>query len=154
MVALDDIGFWARHIFDDPSTTTGQDLEIASEMVSYPHIVDTFTRVTGQKAEYKRLTLEEYFDLFDPITADGPVASGVTGGTTYRQNFTATWAMWRDEVCKRDMEKVLAVHPESMTLDRWIGETGFDGSLNMSLMKNVEDATTKLVLNMDKIQAL
>lgn len=44
MLYVEDLGFWVRHVLDNPDkTTTGVELEIASEMVSYPQIVETFT---------------------------------------------------------------------------------------------------------------
>lgn len=152
LIALEDFSFWVHHIFSNPSpTTTGLELGLASEMVSYPDIVDTFTRVTGQKAEYKRLTLDQYFELF--ISADGPVASGVPDGTTFRKNFSGFWATWRDDIVKRDIDKIREIHPGTTTLEKWMRDTKYDGSRRM-LLKNVEDAKTMLVPNMEKIKSL
>lgn len=85
MIALDDLAFWARHIFDDPKMSAGKNLEIASEMVSWPELVETFQRVTGRKAEFKRLTMDEWFDLW--TSGDEPIATQLEGGTTNEQNF-------------------------------------------------------------------
>ncbi|KAF9503816.1 hypothetical protein BS47DRAFT_1355847 [Hydnum rufescens UP504] len=60
-----DIAFWTRKAFDNPNTMTRKDLEIASDIVNSPTIVKTFTRVTGEPAEYKSVTMDEFFDLFE-----------------------------------------------------------------------------------------
>ena len=44
--------------------TSGKDLEIASDNVTWDELVATFTKVTGKKAVHKRLTIDEFFDLF------------------------------------------------------------------------------------------
>jgi len=134
MIALSDLGWWARHIFDSPSTTTGKDLEVCSQVVSWPEIVETFKRVTGKKAEYKRLTIDEYYDLYSG--ADLPISK--LSPTTYRQNFGAFWRVWRDDIIQRDMNWIKQVHPGTMSLEQWMRVNKYDGSRKMGL-KNVED---------------
>lgn len=108
LIALEDIAFWVRHILDNPdTTTTGVEIGLASEMVTYDHLVETFTKVTGKPAEYKRLTIEEYFDLFKSKNA--PIANEVPGGTTYEKAFSGFWAAWRDDIVPRDMKKVFVI---------------------------------------------
>lgn len=154
MIYLEDLGFWIRHVLDNPSaSTTGVELEIASDYVSYPEIVETFTRVTGKKAEYKRVTVDEYFKLWDPSTSKGPVASGVTGGTTFETSFGASFKAWRDDLLPRDMDWVRSVHPNTMSLERWMQETKYDGSVHL-LLKNIEDAKVVLTPNMPEMIAL
>ena len=65
LVALSDIGWWARHVFDSPKETGGKLLGMASDVVSWPDIVETFTRVTGKPAVFVKLTVDEYFELFE-----------------------------------------------------------------------------------------
>ncbi|KDQ21957.1 hypothetical protein BOTBODRAFT_26361 [Botryobasidium botryosum FD-172 SS1] len=138
MIALSDLGWWARYIFDNRAKTSGKDLEVASEIVSWPHLVETFTRVTGQPAAYVPLTLDAYWDTF--TNPDIPVANALSGGTTFRENFSGFWAMWRDDIVKRDMEWIKSVHPGTVSLEQWIRETRYVGARpTSSLLKNVED---------------
>lgn len=65
LTALDDIGWWARYIFDNAPSTTGKNHEIASEPTNFPHIVETFKRVTGLPAEYEALSMDDYFKHFN-----------------------------------------------------------------------------------------
>jgi len=136
LIALSDLGWWARYIFDNREKTSGETLEIASEIVSWPHLVETFTKVTGQPAVFVNLTLDEYFDTFN--NPDIPVANSLSGGTTFRQNFSGFWSVWRDDIIARDMEWIKSVHPRTVTLEQWIRETGYDGSMS-KLLKNTAD---------------
>lgn len=89
MIALTDLGFFARYSFDHRSEVSGKDLEVASEMVAWdgPNgVVETFKRVTGKKAVFLRQTVEEWMENF--IGTDRPSALDVErGGTTWKQNF-------------------------------------------------------------------
>lgn len=64
LIALDDLGWWARYIFDNAPSTTGKDIKVASQPATYQDIVDAFKRVTGLPAEYKSLSMDEYFALW------------------------------------------------------------------------------------------
>ena len=76
MIALKDLGFFARYTFDHREETSGKDLQIASEMVSLDTIVNAFKAVTGKKAVALYQSLEEWFDNFtNPFRARKPVLS-------------------------------------------------------------------------------
>lgn len=90
MIALSDLGFFARYSFDHREEVSEKDLEVASQMVSWDGpdgLVETFKRVTGQKAVFKRQTIEEWMEnLLNtdmPVGADTPL-----GSTTWKQNFS------------------------------------------------------------------
>lgn len=51
------------------------------------------------------------------------------------------------------MDWVRSVHPNSMTLERWMRETKYDGKPYL-LLKNIEDAAVVLTPNMPKMIAL
>ena len=51
MIALSDLGFWARYSFDNRESVSGKDLEIASHMATGDDIVEAFKKVTGKKAQ-------------------------------------------------------------------------------------------------------
>lgn len=147
MIALEDLGYFVRYIFDNPSTTSGIDLEVASERVSWPQLVETFTRVTGIPAEFKRLSMTDYFALYR--NADEPVGSEVKGGTTWQKNFTGFWSMWRDDIIQRDIPALKVIHPGLRSLEGWMRETGYNGKAAM-LLKNVEDKKTLVGRDMEK----
>ncbi|KAI0059561.1 NAD-P-binding protein [Artomyces pyxidatus] len=137
-VALPDIGFFARYTFDHRALTSAQTLEVASEMVGWDQLVETFTRVTGQKAVYKRLTVDEW--LAHVPDTDRPVAvMGAPGSTTWGQNFGNFFRAYRDDVITKDMEWVRKVNPNGYTLEKWMRETGYDGSLLENILKIGEE---------------
>lgn len=141
LVALDDIGWWARYIFDNAPSTTGKNIEIASDPSTFPEIVETFKRVTGLPAEYQALSMDDWFKHWNG--QEVPVASAVPDGKTWEENFRAWWAMWRDNLIKRDMDWVRSIH-QPTTLEAWMRETEYTGKPEMGLLKNQEDGRVKL----------
>ncbi|KAJ6505964.1 NAD-P-binding protein [Mycena vulgaris] len=140
MIALGDIGFWARWTFDHRSETSAKDLEIASEMVQISSLVKTFTKVTGKPAVYKRLTIDEWWDNF--TGGDSPIANEKAygdGSTTTRQNMSAMCRLWRDGFIKRDMEWIKKINPNGYTVESWMRENNYSGEMELDLLKNFED---------------
>ncbi|KZT02264.1 NAD(P)-binding protein [Laetiporus sulphureus 93-53] len=142
MIALSDLGWWARYTFDHRAETSGVDLKVASDWVGYDYIKSTFEKVTGQKAEVIHLPLDKYFDLYE--NADRPVSNEEKvgeGSITWRQNFSGWYSLWRDDIVKRDVEWIRKVHPTGHTLESWMREQNYGEELwqKMSLLKNNED---------------
>ncbi|KAI0705160.1 NAD(P)-binding protein [Cytidiella melzeri] len=141
MIALKDLGFWARYIYDHREEVSAKDLEVVSEMVSWDHLVSAFTAVTGKKAVALYQSTDDWMSNFNGV--DEPVARNFSRGggtTTWRQNFTAWWASYRDDIIKRDVDWVRSVHPGTYTVERWMKENGYTGDVfNLSLLKNAEE---------------
>jgi hypothetical protein len=139
LIALEDLGFFARYTFDHRNETSTKNLEIASEMVGWEHLVATFAKVTGKKAEYNRETLGEWFSKME--NADKPVAAeGGQGSTTWAENFTGWWNGYRDDLHKRDMDWIRRINPNGFTLEKWMVEKKYDGILGKNpVLKIVED---------------
>ncbi|KAH9945037.1 NAD(P)-binding protein [Epithele typhae] len=156
MIALADLAFFARHTFDHRESTSGRELQVASDVVGWDALAATFTRVTGRRAEVVHQTVDEWFANFegvdDPLAnergSDG--ANGVELGdmaattttTTWAENFRGWWALWRDDVITRDMGWVRRVHPRALTLEAWMRANAYDGGLRRALLKNSEDGKT------------
>jgi uncharacterized protein YbjT (DUF2867 family) len=87
MIALKDVGFFARYSFDHRAEVSGKDLEVASQMVTWPELVETFKKVTGQKAVFKSLSIEEWFGLFEN-TEIPSFNEGEEGDVTWKENFS------------------------------------------------------------------
>lgn len=64
LIYLDDIGRYARWIFDHPERSSGMDLQVSSLKTTWDDVAKAFTNVTSRKAEHKRLTIEEAVDLY------------------------------------------------------------------------------------------
>lgn len=152
MVALDDVGYFARYSFDHRSEVSSKDLLITSDLIGWEHLVKTFTKVTGKPAVYVRQTFDEWVANFD--NTDQPLASDLMGkpeGTnviTWRQNFSAWWAMWRDGIVKRDLDWVRSVHPRVLDLETWMRKTGYTGEIERTLLKGSEnDKSVRVRIN-------
>ncbi|PVG02993.1 NAD(P)-binding protein [Serendipita vermifera] len=139
LIALSDFGFFTRHIFDNPTKYSGVDLEVASEMVSFDQVVETFERVVGKekniKAVYKAVTLDEYFEKRGGGTF--PAAKEAPEGLTFRQNFTGFFNGFKDGIVKRDMAMLKEIHPGLLSLEAWMKEVGYDGT-GRPLLKNLD----------------
>jgi len=152
LVALQDIAFWVRHTFDNPEKTSGKDLEIASDSFTWDELVATFTKVTGKKAVYKRLTMDEFFDLF--INADLEAATNQVRPTgSWRKTIGSVWALLRDDILTRDFDWIRSVHPNTLTLEQWMRETQYDGTYQ-PLLKLVEDQNMSMYPNFEKCKQL
>lgn len=136
LIALDDLGWWARYIFDNAPSTTGRDFAIASQVATFPDIVEAFTRVTGLPARYDSVSLDEYFTLWNG--KEVPIASAVPQGKSWESNFRSWWSMWRDNIVKRDMDEIKSIHPP-ITLEKWMRDNRYDGTVPSALLKNAED---------------
>ena len=66
MIALSDLGYFSRYTFDHREETSGKDLEVASEMVQWDELVKTFEKVTGKRAEYMPVGLDQWFVISFP----------------------------------------------------------------------------------------
>jgi len=139
LIALTDLGYFARYSFDHRAEVSGKDLEIASEVVGWEQLVQTFTRVTGQKAVFVRQSVEEWMD--SRTATDQPVAADEKEGTlSWKDNFSGFWRQWRDDILKRDMEWVKRINPHGQTLEGWMRSTNYTGKLDLSLLKGHQDS--------------
>ncbi|KAF9806765.1 hypothetical protein IEO21_08544 [Rhodonia placenta] len=109
MIALSDLGFFARYTFDNRATTSGKDLPIATEMVGWEYLKTTFEKVTGQKAEIVYQTIDDWIENM--------------------LNFRGWWALWRDDIVRRDMEWIKKVNPKGHTLESWMKEQDYGNYL-------------------------
>jgi hypothetical protein len=143
MIALSDLGFFARYTFDNRTSTSGQELSIASDLVGWEYLRSTFEAVTGEKAVVVHQSLDEWFENFDGV--DKPVANERPegdGSTTWRSNFSGWWALWRDDIITRDMSWIRSINPGTLDLQGWMKRKDYRGQWERGLLKNTEDGKT------------
>ncbi|PIL33065.1 hypothetical protein GSI_04514 [Ganoderma sinense ZZ0214-1] len=158
MIAHEDLGFFARYAFDHRTEVSGKNLEIASDWVSWDDLVSTFTKVTGLKAEYLRQSLDSAGWFGNWLHTDRPIANERAygdGSTTWQENFTGFWAMWRDDVIGRDWAWIRKTNPRGYTLESWMRAKGYRGVVDDSaaVLKNVEERKS-VVPNVERIREL
>ncbi|OSC99396.1 NAD-P-binding protein [Trametes coccinea BRFM310] len=156
MIALSDLGYFARYIFDHRKETSAQELEIASDWVGWDYLVETFSKVTGKKAEYVPLTIDEWFGLFDKEGVNRPVASERPvgdGSTTRKENFSRWWRLYRDEIIKRDFNWIRRVNPQGHTLESWMRANGYAGE-KVNLLKAHDEGHGHWKIDAERIAQL
>lgn len=156
MIVLPDLAFFVRYTFDHRADTSAQNLDVTGEMVAWEDLVKTFTKVTGQPAVFKRQTFDDWWKNFTNV--DKPVANERThgdGSTTIRQNFTAFFKLWRDDIISRDVDWIRSIHPKLQSVEGYMRETNYDGNLGkLTLLKSTEDGKGGLSVNFDQAKTL
>lgn len=122
MIALDDLGEYARWIFDHPDTSAGINLEASSLHVRFDEVARAFTKVTGHKARYQDVPFKQYFDSFvrEDASSSHQVSATEPGVLTFRESFTGWWNVWRhsggdNPVIKRDYALLDKVRVSSLS---------------------------------------
>jgi hypothetical protein len=153
LIHLEDLGRYARWIFDngaDP-TVNGMNLEVATEHVNWNDLVATFSKITGHRAVFVDVTMQDYFEKHYPA---GPkavkrkIGSGVprddTTLQTWGQNFSGFWYLWRHSggnqgVIQRDYNLLDQILPERVrSVGEWMKKVNYDGN-SRRLLKDWAD---------------
>ncbi|KAF4333896.1 hypothetical protein FBEOM_12290 [Fusarium beomiforme] len=122
-LSLDDCAYYVRWLFDHPDQD-GIDLEVAIEHIRYADLVAAFEKVTGCKARFVDVTLEQYWSD-GPMRKRASTAAGIEANTeesgvlSVKKSFTGFWNMWRNSggntgVTKRDYELLDETHPNTI----------------------------------------
>ncbi|CAI7639190.1 unnamed protein product [Penicillium pancosmium] len=146
LIYLEDYGAYARWIFDNQAKSNGVELHVATEDIRWEDLASTFSQITGQKAVYKDVSLDEYFKLsiLDPDAIVGH-SSDQNDSTlqTYRQNFSGFWNTWKDNLTKRNYQLLDTILPTRVkSVKEWMGKTGYSGKY-ASLLKDRRDEARK-----------
>jgi uncharacterized protein YbjT (DUF2867 family) len=114
LIAIDDIAWFARHIFDHPDTWRGRSLKILSEALTGPEIAATFERVTGVAAEFSDVPLQS-------IRAIPAVGHDLANMFQFFQEYDVIGR-------ERDIAALRRLHPGLMTFEDWLRTSGWRGA--------------------------
>ena len=124
-VALDDCGYYARGLFDNPDRANGMNLEVAIEHVEYRKLAEAFEKVTGHPAQYIDTDLEAYWN--GPLKAAADLPAGYNADPndkstmTFRDNFTGFWNTWKYGIVQRDYALLEEIHPNRIrSVEEWL----------------------------------
>jgi len=124
-VALDDCGYYARWLFDNPDRANGMNLEVAIEHVEYRKLAEAFEKVTGHPAQYIDTDLEAYWN--GPLKAAADLPAGYNADPndkstmTFRDNFTGFWNTWKYGIVQRDYALLDEIHPNRIrSVEEWL----------------------------------
>ncbi|KAF8317457.1 nmrA-family protein [Clavulina sp. PMI_390] len=148
----EDIGWWARYIFDHPTEASGKEIGHVSEWITMPQVAETFTRVTGKKATFREISMDHYFGHFiGTFTAarDEPLEQT----QTWEELFRGAMALWRDNIIQRDEEWLNSIHRQT-TLEEWMREVDYQGVSFVPSLKAIEDGKLPLVIDTEKAKSL
>lgn len=141
MIDLDDLGSYARWIFDNPYKSIGFNLEVATCQVSLAGLVEAFTKVTGKTAKGEYLSIDEYLSKRARAGFDPEVKLAHSGDPkdptvqTFRQNFSGFYNVFRDNLSTRDykfLDKILPTRVK--TLEEWMRKSDYTGDFKLVLV--------------------
>ncbi len=115
LIGLDDIAWFAVHVFEHWQAWGARDLAVAADSLTGDEIAATFARVTGQAAAY------------EPVPLDAVRAT--TG--EFGHDFAAMFEFFQnhDVVGRdRDLPALRAMHPGLLDFETWLRSTGWDGT--------------------------
>lgn len=146
LIALEDIGHYVLWLLDNPSLSSGLNLEIATDQVNFADIARTFTTVTGKKGMHQYVPLEKYLDEAEPYPnapanwAAGPGVTRDESTMTWKENFGAWWRFWGEGLgATRDLQKLTTIHPSRIkSLEEWMVKVHYDGK-RKDVLKGAED---------------
>jgi len=143
LIYLEDYGQYAQWILNNPSRSNGLELHVGTEDIAYKDLATAFTEVTGKKAIYKEVTLDEYFKL--GLFQDPDAKIGATHDPneptlfTFRENFSGFWNTWKDQLTKRDYKLLDEILPTRVkSVKEWMEKTGYTGE-PISVLKDYRD---------------
>src|SRR3984885_3486862 len=124
-VALDDCGYYARWLFDNPDRANGMDLEVAIAQIGYRELAAAFERVTDHPARYIDTSLEDYWNGPLKVAAGLPAGYNADPGDkstmSFRANFTGFWNIWKHGVIQRDYALLDEIHPDRIrSVEEWL----------------------------------
>ncbi|WP_158631863.1 NmrA/HSCARG family protein [Chroococcidiopsis cubana] len=111
MIALDDIGVFAAHVFAHREQWGGRTLKIGSEALRTSEMAEIFTKVTGIPSVLESSSIDEYRAL--PM----PEAEDIAAMFEFAQSFGMP----------RDYEFLRKLHPGLLTFENWLRKTNWHG---------------------------
>ena len=143
LIYLQDYALYVRWMFDTPSRSNGLYLSVATEDISWADLASAFTSVTGKKAIYIDVSLDQYFSF--PIFPNPEAKVTNEGGNlddptllTIRENFSGFGNSWKDNLSKRDyglLDEILPTRVKSVK--EWMALTGCDRTSGQALKHSV-----------------
>ena len=155
MIALEDLGFFARYIFDHRAEMSERELEVASDYVGWEYLVETVRKVTGEKAEWAPLSVEQWMALFKHT--DMPVHAeerGKPGATTLKENFSRWWEIYANDLMRRDMEMLRRIHPGLLSVEQWMRKHKYEGEWQAEMLKGGAEGGTGFIPDFEAIGRL
>ncbi|MDJ0595562.1 MAG: NmrA family NAD(P)-binding protein [Pleurocapsa sp. MO_226.B13] len=109
-IALDDLGWFATHMFAHRDTWVSRTLEIGGDRLTFAELAATFEKITGIPTEYQPMSDEEFLAL-DMSNVHDPL-------NQFR--FHHQYGPYRDH------EALKKIHPNLMNFEAWLQHTDWN----------------------------
>ena len=149
MVHLEDLGRYVLWALENPSVSNGLTFGVATEHVTWSHLVESFVKHTGKQAIYYDIPLPEWIDAAFGAKAASKIGADLAGENdeslqTFDEDFTKWWELYRSAgpsvggdglgIIKRDYVFLDQILPQRIkTIGAWMEKVGYDGSLRKVL---------------------
>lgn len=151
LVALDEVGIYAKWMFEHPGLSAGLHLGVAIAHVSGYDLAAAFEKVTGKKTRYDDIPLQMVMDRLPRGKIGAQGSPGYDDPTlhTAAEHFGPWFGIFVDSggntgLWKRDYELLDEIMPNRIrTLEEWMQKVKYDGTPNpvlktgLSLVGNV-----------------
>jgi uncharacterized protein YbjT (DUF2867 family) len=108
-------------IFSNPDQYAGKALPVIGDMITPQEMVDTFTHVTGLKAEYSSAyTQQEFLQHFPDFNTNQLLLQEVIGMAEYAFEY----GYYRED---RDLHWSQKINPDSLSWEQFLRTTGWQG---------------------------
>jgi uncharacterized protein YbjT (DUF2867 family) len=108
-------------IFSNPDHYAGKALPVIGDMITPQEMVDTFTHVTGLKAEYSSAyTQQEFLRYFPDFNTNELLLQEVIGMAEY----AVEYGYYRED---RDLQWSRKINPDSLSWEQFLLNTGWQG---------------------------
>ncbi|MDQ1087146.1 NmrA/HSCARG family protein [Siphonobacter sp. SORGH_AS_1065] len=108
-------------MFSNPDQYSGKSLPVIGDLISPEELVETFTKVTGQKAEYSSAySREEMLRHFPEFGSNEALVQEILGMTAYAVEYGYFGK-------NRDLEWSRQMNPQSLTWEQFLRHTGWTG---------------------------
>jgi hypothetical protein len=138
LVALDEVGKYAKWMFEHRERSAGLDLGVAIAHVSGQDLADAFEKVTGKKSRYNDIPLKTVIDNMPKGKIGTQGSPGYDDPTlkTVAEHFGPWFQIFRESggntgLWSRDYEMLDDIMPDRIrTLEQWMRAVNYDGSIN------------------------
>ena len=141
---IEEIGYYARWVFEHPEESAGLNVKLAVEHVSLPMFAEAFSEVTGKPARSKNISVEEWIHTssfsksLDYKMGSQSEPEDDPSLLTVNQNFSAWMRLYQRSggnkgLLRRDYELLDRIYPgRAKSLKEWMKKTNYaaDGLQN------------------------
>lgn len=138
LVSLENLGKYAKWIFEHPDRSAGLDLGVAIAHVTGAEIATAFEAVTGKKSKYQDVPLKDALAVFPKgkIGANGSPGYDDPTLRTPAEHFGPWWTIFQESggntgLWARDYGVLDEIMPDRIkTVEEWMRKVNYDGTTN------------------------